>query len=75
MENETDSNRFISMILNVDIDDEGNLYIMDDMKRRIHKYDKNCNFVKTFGRMGNGPESSNIRERSMSEKTRFLYLI
>ncbi|HXK49026.1 MAG TPA: 6-bladed beta-propeller [Clostridiales bacterium] len=55
MENETDSNRYISMIANIDIDIEGNLYIMDIMKRRIHKYDKNCNFVKTFGRMGNGP--------------------
>ncbi|MFA7124288.1 MAG: hypothetical protein WC212_09620 [Candidatus Delongbacteria bacterium] len=55
MENETDSNRYISMIANIDIDSEGNLYIMDIMKRIIHKYDKNCNFVKTFGRMGNGP--------------------
>jgi len=55
MENETDSNRFISMIANFDIDSEGNLYIMDIMKRRIHKYDKDCKFVKTFGRMGNGP--------------------
>jgi hypothetical protein len=55
MENETDSNRFISMILNVDIDDEGNLYIMDVIKRRIHKYDKDCKFVNAFGRMGNGP--------------------
>jgi hypothetical protein len=55
MENETDSNRYISMIANIDIDSEGSLYIMDDMKRRIHKYDKNCNFVKTFGRIGNGP--------------------
>lgn len=55
MENETDSNRFISMIANVDIDDEGNIFIMDLMKRRIHKYDKKCNFIKTFGRIGNGP--------------------
>jgi hypothetical protein len=55
MENETDSNRYISLIFNFDIDDDGNLYIIDMAKRRIHKYDKSCSFVKAFGRMGNGP--------------------
>ncbi|HQO08886.1 MAG TPA: 6-bladed beta-propeller [Clostridiales bacterium] len=55
MENETDSNRYISLIFNFDIDDDDNLYIMDMAKRGIHKYDENCSFVKAFGRMGNGP--------------------
>ncbi len=55
MVNETDSIRFLSSIGDITVDRDGSLFIIDDNKCRIHKYDKNCNFIKTFGRKGNGP--------------------
>ncbi len=55
MENETDTTRFISRIGSMDMDAKGSLYIMDGEKSIIHKYDKDCNFVRSFGRKGKGP--------------------
>ena len=55
MENEMDSIKFLSSIGDFTIDKNGNVFIIDYMKCKIHKYDKNCNFVKTFGGKGNGP--------------------
>ena len=55
MENETDSIRFLSSIGDITLDRDGSLFIIDYMKCKIHKYDQNCNFIKTFGRKGNGP--------------------
>ena len=55
MDNETDSIRFLSSIGDITIDRDGSLFIIDYNKCKIHKYDKNCNFIKTFGNKGNGP--------------------
>jgi len=55
MENETDTIRFLKSASNFDLDEIGNLYLMDREKNKIHKYDKNYKFVKAFGRNGRGP--------------------
>lgn len=55
MENETDTVKFLQQISDFEFDGEGNLFILDGKKHRIHKYDKNFNFVKAFGRNGKGP--------------------
>ncbi|MCD6580117.1 hypothetical protein J7L48_11650 [bacterium] len=71
-ENKTDSIRFLSSIGDITIDRNGSLFIIDYNKCKIHKYDKNCNFVKTFGGKGNGPGEfeyvtyMNIREDTIS---------
>jgi len=55
MENEEDSLKFIKAVSNFDMDDQGNLYILDREKCIIHKYDRDFNFIKAFGRKGKGP--------------------
>lgn len=37
------------------IDFDGNIYILDSGNYRIQKYDANGNYLKTFGRQGEGP--------------------
>jgi len=36
-------------------DDDGNVFVMDIMFLKIYKYDKNLQFVKSFGNKGEGP--------------------
>jgi hypothetical protein len=55
MENENDTNRFIQSASDFEFDDQGNLFVLDSKKHRVHKYDKNGNFMLAFGRNGKGP--------------------
>ncbi|HAQ62770.1 TPA: hypothetical protein DCR49_12410 [Candidatus Delongbacteria bacterium] len=73
MENVTDSIKFLSSIADVTMDKDGSLFIIDYMKCKIHKYDKNCNFIKTFGRKGNGPgEFEYVTYMNIREDTIFV---
>lgn len=73
MENETDSIKFLSSIGDITLDRDENLFIIDYMKCKIHKYDKNCNFIKTFGRKGNGPgEFEYVTYMNVREDTIFI---
>ncbi len=38
-----------------DIDSEGNIFVLGAIKAAIYKFDKNGNFLKKFGRKGEGP--------------------
>ncbi|MBA4316988.1 MAG: hypothetical protein C0412_01165 [Flavobacterium sp.] len=37
------------------IDNSGNIYLVDDDRNSILKYDKNGKFIKKYGRLGSGP--------------------
>lgn len=58
---DTEKNSLIELgltdILCFDIDSEGNIYILSRQARKdaIYKFDQNGDFVKTFGRLGEGP--------------------
>jgi hypothetical protein len=39
----------------IEVDKEGNIFILDFRPCRIQKYDKNGNYLKTIGREGQGP--------------------
>ncbi|HQO08888.1 MAG TPA: hypothetical protein PLK90_02305 [Clostridiales bacterium] len=54
-ENETDSSKYLSSADYFDYDEHGNLYILDQSKNKINKYDKDCKFLLSFGRDGAGP--------------------
>ncbi|MBN2858187.1 MAG: 6-bladed beta-propeller [Candidatus Delongbacteria bacterium] len=55
LENVEDSLQFVESASGFNFDKDGNLYFIDRKKHRIHKYDKNGNFVTAFGRKGKGP--------------------
>lgn len=40
---------------NVAVDQDGNLYVTDTLNSRIQIFDANGNFLKTFGKAGDGP--------------------
>jgi len=59
-ENEKDSTRIIINIGAIDVDSKGNLFILDSRRASVKKFDKNGNFLKSFGRLGSGPGESSF---------------
>jgi len=41
---------------NVAVDDDGNLYVSDTLNNRIEIFDADGNFIRAFGKAGDGPE-------------------
>lgn len=50
-----DDTKFIKNIYWVDLDKEGNIYVLDNISCQIHKYDSLGNYLTVFGRKGQGP--------------------
>jgi DNA-binding beta-propeller fold protein YncE len=50
----TDEGNF-SKPTNVAVDSEGNLYVSDTMNNRIEEFDADGNFIRAFGKAGDGP--------------------
>ena len=44
-----------STIRNIAVDDEERIFILDSKEKKIIVFDKNGVFIKTFGRIGQGP--------------------
>lgn len=53
--NEEDENCYFYKNIRLDVDSEGNIYVLDWANYRVQKFDKNGNFVSTIGRQGQGP--------------------
>ena len=53
--NENDDNYLFYIILDIDVDVEGNIYVVDSNNFRIQEFNKNGKFVQTIGRKGEGP--------------------
>ena len=50
-----DSTQIFTTPLTLDIDDEGNIFILDVVKASISKFNENGKFIKNFGHQGIGP--------------------
>jgi hypothetical protein len=50
-----DEEQMFQNVHTLDIDAEGNLYILDEQAANIKVFDQNGNFLKTIGRKGQGP--------------------
>ncbi len=50
-----DSTRIFTSTSDMDIDDDGNIYIFDNIKGSIKKFDSSGNYIKSFGKRGQGP--------------------
>lgn len=56
-------------IVKIEVDSEGNIYVLIAAECQIHKYDKNGNLVTTFGGKGQGPgEFENPSELQFDSK-------
>ncbi|MGD8535428.1 MAG: 6-bladed beta-propeller [Candidatus Aminicenantes bacterium] len=52
---EGDENYMFGNQVFVNTDDEGNIYVTDQDKRIVRKYDSTGNFLRSIGRLGQGP--------------------
>lgn len=52
---EGDENYMFTLVVDIGVDMEGNIYVLDFRECRIKKYDKNGNYLQTIGRKGQGP--------------------
>ena len=55
MTNEEYPEKTIRQLTSMDVDSEGNIYILDAPKARISKFDSSGSFIKSFGTSGQGP--------------------
>jgi len=52
---DVDENYMFRRVSDIEVDEEGNIYVLDSRECRIQKYDKDGKFFKTIGRKGEGP--------------------
>ena len=55
MTNEEEPEKTIRQLTSIDVDSEGNIYILDASKARISKFDSSGSFIESFGTSGQGP--------------------
>lgn len=61
--------------IDIDVDKNGNIYVLDRANFRVQKFDKNGNFVLTMGRQGQGPgEFRNPRELTIDRSNQISIL-
>lgn len=53
--NEQDENYMFIRVSDIEVDEKGNIYVLDSKECRIQKYDKDGNYLQTIGRKGQGP--------------------
>lgn len=53
--NPNDQNYYFPKGAWLNVDDEGNIFVLDYGNRRVQKYDKSGKYVQTIGRQGQGP--------------------
>lgn len=54
-ENQTDTAAYLKRPVSLTIDNNNNIYILDLLSMSIKKFDSSGNFIKSIGRMGQGP--------------------
>ncbi len=53
--NEGDDNYMFYRLRDIEVDSQGNIYVVDMSNYRIQKFDKNGKYLQTVGRQGQGP--------------------
>jgi hypothetical protein len=57
--NESDENYLFYRVREVQVDPEGNIYVLDSGNHRLQVFDKNSNYLCTIGKKGEGPGEFN----------------
>jgi hypothetical protein len=55
-----DSTRYIKRFGHFDVDSKNNIYILDNGVNSVKKFDSKGNYIKNFGRTGNGPGETEL---------------
>jgi len=71
---DVDENYMFRRVSDIEVDEEGNIYVLDSRECRIQKYDKNGRYLKTIGRKGEGPGEFQRPGRITFDARRKLYV-
>jgi hypothetical protein len=72
---EDDENYIFDKIRDIQVDDMGNIYVLDVRSCRIQKYDKDGRYLQTIGRRGQGPGEFEMPSKVfVYEKTKSIYV-
>ena len=66
---ENDENYMFYRVRDIEVDDQGNIYIADMSNYRIQKFDKNGNYIQTIGGQGQGPGEFELPTKIRLDKT------
>ena len=58
--NEDDENYLFYGVGDIQVDEGGNIYVLDSRNHRLQVFDKNGNYLRTIGKKGQGPGEFNV---------------
>ncbi len=66
---DVDENYIFTRVSDIEVDEEGNIYVLDSRECQIQIYDKDGKYLKTIGRKGEGPgEFQRARRMTLDAK-------
>ena len=72
---EDDDNYMFYRVRDIEVDNQGNIYIADMSNYRIQKFDRNGKYIQTVGRQGQGPGEFRLpRKVVVDDKTGRIYV-
>jgi hypothetical protein len=72
---EDDDNYIFSRIWDIKVDDNGNIYVMDNAKQSVQKFDKDGNFLLIIRKGDNEPEVLNPNKILLDEKSERIFIL
>jgi len=70
-----DENSMFSRLGSIQVDDDGNIYVLDTKEILVKVYDKNGKHLRTFGKKGQGPgEFQSASRMYMAEREKLTFL-
>jgi hypothetical protein len=70
-----DENYMFSRLGSIQVDDDGNIYVLDTKEILVKVYDKNGKHLRTFGKKGQGPGEFQLASRMyMAEREKLTFL-
>jgi WD40 repeat protein len=72
---EDDDNHIFSRIWDIKVDDNGNIYVMDNAKQSVRKFDKDGNFLLIIRKGDNEPEVLNPKKILLDEKSDRIFIL
>lgn len=72
--NEEDENYMFIRVWDIEVDEKGNIYVLDSKECRIQKYDRDGNYLQTIGRKGQGPGEFERASRMVLDSKGRIYV-
>ena len=74
--NEEDENYLFYGVRDIQVDTDGNIYVLDSGNYRLQVFNKNGNYIRTIGKRGQGPGEFNTpRCLRLDDKTGNIYVV